>query len=199
MADTTLMNRKYVVHLLAAVLFGVLCTHSVFAGTATPDAAFYTTDSTDSAAANPEPYLVREYDIGRPGTLKIFTVGGDIEVEASSSYKKVRIELYVDRGFAFWSNSKNLDNYRITTLKRDNEVVASVEQKKRESSFFGDRMNFSFRVYIPIEMSNNLKTLGGDVSLRNAQGTQTIKTGGGSITAKKINGRLEAYTAGGRY
>ena len=58
-------------------------------------------------------------------------------------------------------------------------------------------MNFSFKVYIPEEMSTQLKTLGGDITLRNANGRQMVRTGGGSITLSDIKGRLEAYTAGG--
>lgn len=144
-----------------------------------------------------KPYLTREFDVDSPGQLKIFTVAGNIDVLPSSSQNKVRVELYVDRGFAFWSNSNNLDNFRITMLKRGSEIVASVERKQRETSFFSDQMSFSFRVYVPRNMSTELKTLGGKITLRNVQGKQSIKTNGGSIEASDIDGRLEAYTSGG--
>lgn len=144
-----------------------------------------------------KPYMTKEFEVDCPGQLKIFTVGGNIDVIPSASVNKVKVELYLDRGYAFWSNSKNLDNFRITMLQRGNEIVASVERKQRETSFFSDQMTFSFRVYVPEKMSAELKTLGGNISLENLHGRQSIKTGGGSITANNITGRLEAYTSGG--
>lgn len=143
------------------------------------------------------PYMTKEFDISGSGLLKIFTIAGNIEIVPSSSANKVKVELYLDRGFAFWSNTKNLDNFRITMLQRGNEIVASVEQKKRETSFFSDQMTFSFRVYVPESMSTELKTLGGNIDLRNVHGNQSIKTSGGNITLTDIKGHLQAYTAGG--
>lgn len=144
-----------------------------------------------------KPYMTKEFEITGPGLLKVFTVAGDINVEPSSTVDNVKVELYLDRGFAFWSNSQNLDNFRINMLQRGNEIVASVERKKRETGFFSDRMSFSFRVYVPERMSTHLKTLAGNIELQNLQGKQSVKTGGGSINISDINGRLEAYTAGG--
>lgn len=144
-----------------------------------------------------KPYLTKEFEVNCPGSLKIFTVAGDITVEPSLKANKVKVELYLDRGFAFWSNSQNLDNFRITMLQRGDEIVASVERKKRETGFFSDRMSFSFRVYVPEKMSTHLKTLGGDIALQNVSGKQSIKTGGGRIDVKNISGRMEAYSAGG--
>lgn len=143
------------------------------------------------------PYMIREFEVSCPGLLKVFTVAGNIDVKPSSSANKVKVELYLDRGFAFWSNSQNLGNFRITMLQRGNEIVASVERKTRETGFFSDNMSFSFRVYVPEKMSTHLKTLGGNIALQKVQGKQSVKTGGGSIFIADISGRLEAYTAGG--
>jgi DUF4097 and DUF4098 domain-containing protein YvlB len=143
------------------------------------------------------PYMTKEFEISGSGLLKIFTVAGNIEIVPSSSANKVKVELYLDRGFAFWSNTKNLDNFRITMLQRGNEIVASVERKKQETSFFSDQMTFSFRVYVPESMSTELKTLGGNIKLQKVHGNQSIKTSGGNITLADIKGHLQAYTAGG--
>lgn len=154
-------------------------------------------DSAETSGKTEKPYMTKEFEITSPALLKVFTVAGNIEVEPSSSANKVRVELFLDRGYAFWSNSKNLDNFRISILKRGNEIVASVERKKRETSFFSDQMTFSFRVYVPEKMSTKLKTLGGNISLQNVHGEQSLKSGGGNITAEHIYGRLQAYTSGG--
>lgn len=132
-----------------------------------------------------------------PGMLKVFTLNGNIEVETVANSEKVRIELYVDRGYAFWSNTKNLDNYRITTIQRGSEVVASVEQKTKGTGLFSDQMTFSFKILIPENMSTELKTSGGHVELHGAKGNHIIKTSGGNIDVRNIQGKIGAFTAGG--
>lgn len=154
-------------------------------------------DSAGISEKSEKPYMTKEFEITTPAFLKVFTVAGNIEVKPSTSATKARVELYLDRGYAFWSNSKNLDNFRISMLKREGEIVASVERKKQETSFFSDQMTFSFRVYVPEKMSAKLKTLGGNISIQNVHGEQSLKSGGGNITAKHIYGRLRAYTSGG--
>jgi DUF4097 and DUF4098 domain-containing protein YvlB len=141
--------------------------------------------------------MTKEFELSDSGLLKVFTVAGNIEVIPSSSVQKVKVELYLDRGFAFWSDANNLNNFRITMLKRENEIIASVERKKRDSGFFSDRMSFSFRVYVPESISTDLKTLGGNISLSNVHGEQAIKTGSGNVTLKDVSGQIKAYTTGG--
>lgn len=150
-----------------------------------------------SSSGFDKPYMTREFELSGPGALKVFTIAGNVDVVPSSSANKVKVELYLDRGYAFWSDSKNLDNFRITILKRGNEIVASVERKHRETGFFSDRMSFSFRVYVPRELSTELKTLAGDISLESVRGNQSIKTGGGDISLTDISGHLQAFTSGG--
>lgn len=132
-----------------------------------------------------------------PGTLKVFTLNGNIEVETVANTEKVRVELYVDRGYAFWSNTKNLDNYRIIIIQRGSEVVASVEQKTKGTGLFSDQMTFSFKIYIPESMSSELKTSGGHVELHGAKGSHIIKTSGGNIDVRNVQGKIAAFTAGG--
>ncbi len=144
-----------------------------------------------------DPYQVKEFTMDGPGMLKVFTLNGNIEVETVANSEKVRVELYVDRGYAFWSNTKNLDNYRIIIIQRGTEVVASVEQKTKGAGLFSDQMTFSFKIYIPESMSSELKTSGGHVELRGARGTHTIKTSGGNIDVRNIQGMVRAFTAGG--
>jgi len=144
-----------------------------------------------------KPYLTREFTLDGPGVLKAYTLAGNIEVQTIQASNKVKVELYLDRGYSFWSNSKNLDNYRITVIQRGNEIVSSVERKNKETGFFSDQMRFSFKIYVPENMSTELKTSGGNVSLSGLQGHHMIKTSGGNIELDEIRGKLAAYTAGG--
>jgi len=144
-----------------------------------------------------QPYLVKEFTIDGAGVLKAFTVAGNIEVQQVSDTDRVRVELYIERGYAIWSDSRNLDNYRITILQRGNDVIASVEQKKKNTGFFSDKMNFSYKVYLPETMSTELKTLGGNVKLSGLIGEHMAKTSAGNIELTNLKGRIGAYTSSG--
>lgn len=144
-----------------------------------------------------KPYLTKEFTLDGPGILKAYTVAGNIEVQSVEDSDRVKVELYLDRGYSFWSNSKNLDNYRITVIQRGNEIVSSVERKNKETGFFSDQMRFSFKVYVPKSISTELKTSGGNVTVSGLAGNHMIKTSGGNINLDGIKGKLSAYTAGG--
>lgn len=144
-----------------------------------------------------KPYLTKEFTLDGPGILKSYTLAGNIEVQTIEASSKVKVELYLDRGYSFWSNSKNLDNYRITVIQRGNEIVSSVERKSKETGFFSDQMRFSFKIYVPENMSTELKTSGGNISVSGLTGHHMIKTSGGNIDLDEVNGKLSAYTAGG--
>lgn len=146
---------------------------------------------------NRQPYLVKEFTVEGAGVLKAFTVAGNIEVQQVVDTEKVRVELYIERGYAIWSESRNLDNYRINILQRGNEIIASVEQKKRNTGFFGDKMSFSYKVYLPEAMSTELKTLGGNVKLSGVRGNHMVRSNGGNIELSNLTGRIGAYTSGG--
>lgn len=144
-----------------------------------------------------KPYMTKEFTLQGPGVLKVYTLAGDIEINSVDSNEKVRVELYVDRGYAFWSNTKNLDNYRITMIQRGNEVLASVEQKEKTTGLFSDPMTFSYKIYVPTSISTELKTAGGHVTLSGVQGEQLLKSSGGNIRVSNTSGKVGAYTSGG--
>lgn len=144
-----------------------------------------------------KPYLTKEFTIKGPGVIKAYTVAGNISVQTIEETDKVRVELYLDRGYSFWSNSKNLDNYRINIIQRGKEIVASVERKNKETGFFSDQMRFSYKIYAPKWMSTELKTSGGNVSLSGLHGNHLIKSSGGNIDLDNLHGKITAYTAGG--
>lgn len=161
---------------------------------------FATHPDGSSASLNTEendPYKVREFEIDGPGLINAFTITGNISVEYVENSNTARVELFVDRGIAFWSSSKNLDNYRINMLKRGNEIIASVEPKSTDRGLFDDKITFSFKIYVPREMSTQLKTSGGNIMVSGLIGNHTIKNSGGSVTVTNSRGRIAAYTLGG--
>jgi DUF4097 and DUF4098 domain-containing protein YvlB len=190
----TLSINKYIAFSSHSLIIGLfLLLFSGFVNASHPDSAL--TRSPENGEDSP--YKVREFELTEPGLLTVFTMAGDISVEVVPNSTTARVELYVDRGFAFWSGSKNLDNYRINMIKRGNEIIASVEQKSNEKGIFDEQMKFSFKVFVPEQVSSQLKTAGGDISIQGIRGSHTLKTSGGSIKIAAITGKIEAYTSGG--
>lgn len=151
----------------------------------------------DASCRSDELYLTEEFAIDGPGIVKAYTTAGDIEVLKREGSKKVRVELYLQRGYAFWSDNNNLDNYRIRLLKRGNEVIASVEMKKKKTGFFSDRTRFSFKIYVPDSMSTELKTSHGNIVLDGLKGDHLVKLSAGNVKASNLSGMQRLYTTGG--
>jgi len=150
----------------------------------------------DRCKPDMKPYLVKEFNISGPGVLKSSTFAGDIEVRTVEKSEKVRVELYIERGYDIWSSSKSLDNYRITVIQRGNEIIASTEQKTKPG-FFGEKMRFSYKIYVPEKMSSLISSAGGDISVSGVRGDHLFKSSAGSIHLKDIKGQVRAYASGG--
>ncbi|MDX1672731.1 MAG: DUF4097 family beta strand repeat-containing protein [Balneolaceae bacterium] len=144
-----------------------------------------------------KPYMTKEFTLDGTGILKLFTLAGNIQVISVPDSRKVTVELYVDRGYAIWSNAKNIDNYRIIMLQRGNEIISSVEKKKRDTGFFSDKMSFSYKVYTPTSISTQLKTLAGKIEVNDLRGDHLIKSSGGKIQLTSMTGHIQTYTSGG--
>jgi len=194
-----LKRARFTYHIYIAIFLVLLVPVSTVATTAVSDTTKSAISSTLITAHTQDlqPYMTREFALSGPGILRVSTLAGNIEVERVPDSGSVRVELYVDRGYAFWSNTKNLDNYRITMLQRGNEVLTSVEQKSKEAGFFSDQMKFSYKIYVPQAMSSEMSTSAGDITISGMEGQHMIKTGGGKVTVKNISGKLGAYSASG--
>ncbi len=196
MKNLSRLIRTYLV--LSSLLFAGFLSFQGLAMAAAPD-TLKIDKSVNLGPKNPEaePYLTKEFDINGPGILRVSTPAGNVEVEQASDSTTVRVELYVDRGYAIWSNTKNLENYRINLLQRGNEIFASVEQKSSKSGFFSNQMKFSYKIYVPRLMSSDINTSAGDIRLQGMEGQHLIKTGSGKIEIQDIDGKLGAYSASG--
>ena len=154
-------------------------------------------DKNHEECKNIKPYLTKEFTVDGPGIFKASTFAGNIEVTSVSDTNVVKVEVYVDRGYSFWSGSKNLDNYRITMEQHGNKILSSAEKKTDEKGFFSDQVSFSYKVYMPEKMSVILKTSAGNISIKGLMGDHSIKSYAGNITVENVKGHLKAYTSGG--
>jgi len=144
-----------------------------------------------------DPYLIREFTLEGPGILHAYTFSGNIDVIVTEDTQNVRVEVYLKRGYSFWSGSKDLDNYRITVKQNGNKIISSAEKKSGTESFFSDQVTFSYKIYVPVEMSAELKTSAGDITMSGVKGNHSVKSNAGNISITGSTGHIEAFTSGG--
>jgi hypothetical protein len=75
--------------------------------------------------------------------------------------------------------------------------LSALVKSKHEFSNWRQQMSISFKIYVPREVSTNLKTSGGGIHLDNLKGTETFSTSGGGLQLDKLNGTIHGRTSGG--
>lgn len=147
-----------------------------------------------------DPYLKKEFTISTPGELKVETAGGSIDV-SSHNGNTVRVEMFIRKGGKVLSAGDNdaaeaLEDFEIEIAKKGNKVIASA--KREGSNWFGNNnVSISFKVSVPRQISCDLNTSGGSISLAGVAGEQNVRTSGGSLNLDDIKGDMEAKTSGG--
>lgn len=155
--------------------------------------------SCSKALAN-DPYLTKEFTINTPGELEVETAGGSIDV-SSHNGNTVKVEMFVRKGGKVISAgdkdaAEALEDFDIEIEKNGNKVIASA--KREGSNWFGNNnVSISFKISVPRQISCDLNTSGGSISLTGVTGEQNVRTSGGSLNLDDIKGDMEAKTSGG--
>jgi hypothetical protein len=188
--------------LLLWVGMSITLTHSeLYAYQGNQDEYIASADQWFDTNTNPEkeePFLVKSYPVNGSGLLRVFTPSGNIKVIGVPDTNAIEIRLYVRRGYALWSGSRNLENFRIVNMKRGDEITASVEPKNRDNKLWGGGdISFSYVIRAPREFSSEMQTLGGNITIANLTGRHLTKTNGGSLYLENIRGEIKGFTAGG--
>jgi|SRR5688572_7179149 len=149
-------------------------------------------------AGNPDPYLVKEFDLKSGGKLQAETVGGSISVTGTNENKAV-ISLIITSQNGKTDKAeieKALKNYTLEFTKENNTVIARVSQKNNSLSG-KNALSISYQIRVPRQTECKLHTSGGSISLNNIQGKAETETSGGSLAFTNYTGTLNAETSGG--
>jgi DUF4097 and DUF4098 domain-containing protein YvlB len=148
-----------------------------------------------------KPYETKSLSGQSIKNIELQTSGGSLSVSASSS-TEARLEIYI-RG----NNGKDdlsreeikarLDErYELNVSVSGNKLVATARQKK-EFKDWKKALSISFRVYVPKDVSTELRTSGGSINLSGISGTQDFATSGGSLHVNDVSGKINGRTSGG--
>lgn len=150
------------------------------------------------------PYLTKTFATNGLTTVRVETSGGSIAVEGDHA-GEAKVEVYVQPNN--WNGSRNLSqaelderlaNYVITVETQGNTLVATAKRKdNRNIMNWKNGVSVAFRVYVPRQMTTDLRTSGGSINLSHLAGNQKFETSGGSLTMTDLDGSSRGRTSGG--
>lgn len=132
--------------------------------------------------------------------VEMQTSGGSLSVEAVAG-SEARLEVYISG-----NNGKDLSNdeikqrleemYDLTVTVSNNKVTAIAKTKSKIRDW-KRALGISFKAYVPKNVSTDLSTSGGSISLTGISGKQDFSTSGGSLHVDRVSGKINGRTSGG--
>ncbi|MEI9908421.1 MAG: hypothetical protein WDO71_01355 [Bacteroidota bacterium] len=148
-----------------------------------------------------EPYLTKALNNETIKNVEVQTSGGSISVSDANA-SDIRIEVYITGN----NNSDNLskeeikqrldEKYELNISVSNNKLVA-IARPKTKITDWKRTLNISFRVFVPKNISTDLSTSGGSISLAGIAGKQAFSTSGGSLNIDNVSGNISGKTSGG--
>lgn len=152
--------------------------------------------------AEKDPVLSRSLASENVKNVVCETSGGSIAVTGVSA-SEARIEVYAmpnnyrnNRLSEEEIKAKMEKEYDLTVNVSNNTLTAIAKPKDRKMNW-KHALSFSFRIFVPQNVSTRLSTSGGSISLKNLSGDHDFATSGGSLSVEKLEGKIKGRTSGG--
>ena len=149
-----------------------------------------------------EPYSTKPLSKETIKNVEVKTSGGSISVSGVNA-AGARIEVYVEQNnFRFSALSKEeikkrLDEDYDMTIEVNNNKLTAIAKQKHDNWDWKRSLSISFKIFIPENVSTNLHTSGGSISLVKLSGNQDFSTSGGSLHVDDVTGKINGKTSGG--
>ena len=130
----------------------------------------------------------------------VSTSAGGISVTGGEG-QSPRIEVYIQgnngREISKEEIEKRLaEDYDMNIAVNGHELSAVVKTKHNFNDW-KKAISISFKIYVPQQVSTDLKTSGGGIRLVNLKGTETFSTSGGGLQIDRLSGMIHGRTSGG--
>lgn len=149
-----------------------------------------------------EPFMTKSLSNESIKNAVAQTSGGSISITGVSP-SEARIEVYV---YPNNSNQANLSKEEIQQRLNElydlninvaNNKLTAIAKSKEQIRDWKKALNISFKLFVPKEVSSELTTSGGSISLANLSGNQDFTTSGGSLHIDNLTGKTNGRTSGG--
>jgi DUF4097 and DUF4098 domain-containing protein YvlB len=146
------------------------------------------------------PYLTKSLANDAINSVIVTTSAGGIVVSGRSG-EQPRVEVYIrgnnNRELSKEEIQKHLDeDYDMNISVNGHELSATVKQRHNFSNW-RNQMSISFKIFVPSEVSTDLKTSGGGIQLDNLKGNENFSTSGGGLQLDHLSGMIHGRTSGG--
>lgn len=112
-----------------------------------------------------------------------------------------RVEVYIKgnngRELSKEEIEKRLASDYDMNISVNGHELNAVVKAKHNFSNWRRSMSISFKIYVPQQVSTNLRTSGGGISLDNLKGNERFSTSGGGLQIDKLTGTIYGRTSGG--
>jgi len=152
-------------------------------------------------AQNKEPYMTKSLSSESVKSTEVQTSGGSISVTGVNSAAETKVEVYISG-----NNGKNeiskeeiaqrLEKYDLNVSVSNNRLTAIAKPKERNMDW-KKGLSISFKIFVLKNISTDLSTSGGSISLTNLTGDQRFTTSGGSLHIDNVGGKMDGRTSGG--
>ncbi|WP_018617877.1 DUF4097 family beta strand repeat-containing protein [Spirosoma luteum] len=150
------------------------------------------------------PYQTKTFS-GNIKAVRAETSGGSLTIEGGTDMN-AKVEMYVHGN----NGNTNLDkaeiqerlkDYDISITQEGSTIIATAKRRSNNNDRTTDRwkksLSIGFKFYTPRNVSTDLRTSGGSISLAALTGPQKFRTSGGSLNMTDINGDINGQTSGG--
>jgi len=151
------------------------------------------------AQSDKTPFMTKSLSNEAIKDVEVETSGGSISVSGVTA--NARVEVYITS-----NNNKELtkediqqrlnDKYTLNVSVTNNKVTATARLKEKMTDW-KKALNISFKVFVPKNVSTDLSTSGGSISLNNLSGNLKFSTSGGSLDLDNVSGNVDGRTSGG--
>ncbi len=163
--------------------------------------ALITTVSALAISQEKTPYMTKSMSNESVKSTEVQTSGGSIYVTGVNSVGETRVEVYITSNngrneISKEEIEKRLQDYDLTVAVRNNKLTAIAKPKQRNMDW-KKGLSISFKVFVLKNISTDLSTSGGSISIANLTGDQKFTTSGGSLHVDNVGGRVDGRTSGG--
>ena len=155
-----------------------------------------------ATAQNEIPYLTKS--LSDAGIEKVLaeTSGGNISVTGSAAEAKIEVYVWPNNGRKVELSKEEIqkrleEDYEFSITTDNHQLTAIAKPKKPGRWDWKKSLAVSFKIFVPRNVSTNLTTSGGNLSLSHLTGTQDFRTSGGNLHLDDLAGKIKGITSGG--
>ncbi|MEZ5104566.1 MAG: DUF4097 family beta strand repeat-containing protein [Draconibacterium sp.] len=145
------------------------------------------------------PTITKTFEMNQRGSLNAASSGGGVVVKTHNE-KSVEVQLFVRKNGKVLSPSdpsldEILEMYDLEIEKQGTEITANVKRKIRNMPW--NNSGISLTIIVPREMSCDVSSSGGGLTISGVDGTHNFSSSGGGVELENVSGTTKARSSGG--